>query len=104
MKNIQGLNKEQILKIFQQHKDKLKNHYVRKIGLFGSTLRGNNTEDSDVDLIVEFEEGKKDYNNFIELCFFLEDLLQKKVELLTIDALSPYMKSKILKEAHFESI
>ncbi len=56
------------------------------------------------DLLVEFDEGKKNYDNFIELVFFLESLLQRKVDLLTIEALNPYMKPKILKEAYFETI
>ena len=101
---MKSLNKEEIFKLLKQHKKKLKNHYVRKIGLFGSVLKGDNTNESDIDLIVEFEEGKKNYDNFIELAFFLENLLQRKVDLLTIEALNPYMKPKILKEAYFELI
>ena len=101
---IETLSKENIFKILRQHKEKLKNHHVKKIGLFGSYLRGNNTEGSDIDLIVEFAAEKKNYNNFIELAFLLEELFQRKVELLTIEALNPYMKPKILKEAYFESI
>ena len=98
------ISKEDIFELLKQHKEKLKSHYIKKIGLFGSVLRGDNTNESDVDLIVQFEVGKKNYDNFIELIFLLEDLFQRNVELLTIDALSPYMKSNILKEAYFESI
>ena len=101
---MKALNKEEIFKLLKQHREKLKNYYVIKIGLFGSVLKGDNTNESDIDLIVEFEEGKKNYDNFIELAFFLENLLQRKVDLLTIEALNPYMKPKILKEAYFESI
>jgi len=100
---MKALNKEDIFKLLKQNKEKLKNHEVKKIGLFGSVLRGENDNESDVDLLVEFNEGKKNYDNFIELAFLLEDLLQRKVDLLTIDALNPYMKPKILKEAYFES-
>ena len=101
---IETLSKENIFKILRQHKEKLKNHHVKRIGLFGSFLTGNNTGGSDIDLIVEFDAKKKNYNNFIELAFLLEDLFQRKVDLLTIEALNPYMKPKILKEAYFESI
>ncbi len=101
---MKALNKEEIFKILKQNKEKLKKRHVLKIGIFGSVLRGNNTNESDVDFIVEFEDGKKNYDNFIELAFLLERLLQRKVDLLTIEALSPYMKPKILKEAYFESI
>ncbi|KKL74658.1 hypothetical protein LCGC14_2062700, partial [marine sediment metagenome] len=99
---MKALNKEEIFKILKQNKEKLKKRHVLKIGIFGSVLRGNNTNESDVDFIVEFEDGKKNYDNFIELAFLLEHLLQRKVDLLTIEALSPYMKPKILKETYFE--
>ncbi len=101
---MKALNKEEIFKLLKQHKEKLKKHHVIKIGIFGSVLRGDNTNESDIDFIVEFEDGKKNYDNFIELAFLLERLLQRKVDLLTIEALSPYMKPKILKEAYFELI
>ncbi len=101
---MKALNKEEIFKILKQHKEKLKKRHVLRIGIFGSVLRGDNTNESDVDFIVEFEDGKKNYDNFIELAFLLERLLQRKVDLLTIEALSPYMKPKVLKEAYFESI
>jgi len=98
------LSKEDIFKLLKQNKAKLKNHNVKKIGLFGSVLRGEYSNESDIDLIVEFDEGKKNYDNFIELVFLLEGLLQRKIDLLTIEALNPYMRPKILKEAYFETI
>jgi len=97
-----SLNKEEIFKLLKQHREELKIYNVIKIGLFGSMLRGDNTMESDIDFIVEFEEGKKNYDNFIEVAFLLESLLQKKVDLLTMEAISSYMKPKILKEAYFE--
>jgi len=101
---MKALIKEDIFKLIEQNKVKIKKYHVKKIGLFGSILRGEHTNESDVDLIVEFEEGKKNYDNFIELVFLLERLLKRKVDLLTIEAINPYMKPKILKEAYFESI
>ncbi|MCJ7650435.1 MAG: nucleotidyltransferase family protein [Candidatus Lokiarchaeota archaeon] len=101
---MKSLNKEEIFKLLKQHREELKNYNVIKLGLFGSVLRGNNTKESDIDFIVEFEEGKKNYDNFIEVAFLLESILQKKVDLLTMEAINPNMKPKILKEAYFESI
>jgi len=100
---MKDLNKEDIFNLLKQNKEKLKNYNVNKIGLFGSVLRGEHTNKSDIDFIVEFDEGKKNYNNFIELVFLLESILQRNIDLLTIEALNPYMKPKILKEAYFES-
>ena len=99
-----SLDKEDLISLLQQNREKLKEFHIKQIGLFGSFSKGKQTEESDIDLLVEFQEGKKTYNNFIELLFFLEKIFQKKVDLLTIEALSSYMRSKIMKKAHFESI
>jgi len=98
------LDKEKIITLLRKNKEKLKNFHVSKIGLFGSFLKGENSNESDIDFLVEFEEGRKNFDNFIELVFFLEELLQREVDLLTIEALNPYMKSEILKEIQFEEI
>lgn len=62
---------------------------VKRIGLFGSFARGEENESSDVDIMVEFEQPT--FDNFMKLAFFLEDLLGRKVELVTPDSLSPYI-------------
>ena len=98
------VSRESVFQNLKKHKAELHKYHVKKIGLFGSVLRGNSTESSDIDLIVEFEEGEKTYENFIELAFYLDEIFQKKVELLTIEGLSPFLRNKILKEAYFESI
>jgi predicted nucleotidyltransferase len=88
----------------REHDDFLISHGVRRLGLFGSHVRGEEREESDIDLIVEFEEGKKNYDNFIELCFFLEDLFGRKVDLLTPESISPFMRPYIEKEVRYETI
>jgi hypothetical protein len=98
------LSKKKIFKILRNNKKKLKEYHVVKLGIFGSFLRNEDTTESDIDFIVEFEEGEKNFENYIELAFYLEDLLQRKIDLLTLEALSPYMKDKILKETIFEEI
>ncbi|MEN4017774.1 MAG: nucleotidyltransferase family protein [Methanobacterium sp.] len=69
---------------------------LKKIGIFGSYAKGQQNEESDVDILVEFE--KPTFDNFMELAFFLEDLFGKKVDLLTPKSLSPYMKPYVEKE------
>ncbi len=51
-----------------------------------------------MDFLIEFEQGKKNFDNFIDLAFYLEGLLGRKVELITPESLSRYMGPKILKE------
>jgi len=57
--------------------------------------------ESDVDVLVEFAAGKKTFGNFITLSFFLEDLLQRRVELVTPEALNPYIRPRILEEVEY---
>ena len=51
-----------------------------------------------MDILVEFDPGLKTFDNFIHLAFFLEDILKRRVELVTPDALSPYIGPHIMKE------
>ncbi len=74
---------------------------VKRLGLFGSFVRDQQRSESDVDLLVEFEQGQKSFDNFIELAFLLEDLLQRRVELLTPESLSPYIGPHILDEVEY---
>ena len=78
--------------------------WVKSLALFGSVARGEQTEDSDVDILVEFLEGGKKYDNFINLCYFLEDEIKTRVELVTKESLSPSMLSTIEKDLHYVKI
>ena len=98
------MDSKEIMKLIRQHDDFLIAHGVKAVGLFGSHARGEERAGSDVDLIVEFMAGKKSYDNFIELCFFLEELLGRKVDLLTPESISPFMRAGIEQEVRYETI
>ncbi|HEV8240887.1 MAG TPA: nucleotidyltransferase family protein [Thermoanaerobaculia bacterium] len=72
---------------------------ARSLSLFGSFARGEQVSSSDVDLLVEFEPGKKNFDSFMRLAFFLEELLGRPVELLTRESLSRHIGPRILAEA-----
>jgi uncharacterized protein len=72
---------------------------VLRLALFGSVLRGEASAESDVDLLVEFEPGTKSFDAFMALAELLEDRLGHRVELVTPEALSPYIGPRILAEA-----
>jgi len=91
------MTKEDIKRIIREHKDILEKYKVKSIALFGSYVRNEQKEDSDIDLLVEFE--KPTYNNFINLVFTLEDLFKKEVTIVTPKGMSPYILPYILKEA-----
>ena len=64
-------NKEDILRVLQEHRDDIHTYGVQKYGLFGSFLRNEQHIDSDIDILVEFTPGKKTFDNFMNLAFFL---------------------------------
>ncbi|MBF0592854.1 MAG: nucleotidyltransferase family protein [Nitrospirae bacterium] len=70
---------------------------VSKIGVFGSVAKGKDTETSDVDVLVKFRE-PVDIFEFIDFKEFLENLLGKTVDLVSIKALKPFLKDKLLSE------
>lgn len=88
-----------ILAIVKKNKTFLKERFgVKKIGVFGSVARGEAKEKSDVDVLVEFESTQKNFDNFMELCFFLEDLFGKKVDLITTSGLDKYIRPYVERE------
>jgi len=85
----------------QKHFETLANKYhVGRIGVFGSLARGEGTEKSDIDILVEFSEDV-DLFHFIRLKGYLADVLGKDVDLVTPDALKPLIKEQVLKEVHY---
>ncbi len=75
----------------------LKKHGVKRAALFGSIVRGEATEDSDIDLLIEFE-GKKSLLDLVGLKLELEELLKRKVDVVTYKSLHPLLREKILSE------
>ena len=75
----------------------LRKHEVKRASLFGSVIRGEATEYSDIDLLVEFE-GEKSLLDLAGLKIELEEILGKKVDVLTFKSLHPILKEKILGE------
>jgi predicted nucleotidyltransferase len=75
----------------------LKRFGVKRASLFGSSARGEDREDSDIDILVEFEVGKS-LLDLAGLKIELEEVLGRRVDLLTFKSLHPLLKDKILKE------
>ena len=93
--------KEQIFTLLRQHREQLKRFGVRRCGLFGSFARGQQSDRSDIDLLVEFEPEQKSFDNFMHLAFFLEETLDRRVDLLTPESLSEHIGPKILREVEY---
>ena len=96
-----GLEAREVLELSAEQQARLRSLGVRKIGLFGSVLRGESGPESDVDVLVELDPARKSFNALVELASWLETLIGREVELLTTEGLSPHIGLKILEEAEF---
>jgi hypothetical protein len=76
-----------------------KKNHIRKLSLFGSVLRDDFTPASDVDVLVEFEEGKTPGWAFFGMQDELSEVLGRKVDLNTAQDLSKYFREEVLEEA-----
>jgi len=72
--------------------------HVNEIGIFGSYVKGEQKSRSDIDVLVVFEKGHKDFFNYMKLKGHLEELLDKKVDLVIKDAIKERLREKILNE------
>lgn len=72
---------------------------VRRIGLFGSFVRNEARADSDLDVLVEFQDGEETFEHYMDLKFHLEDLFERRVDLVIEASIKPLLQPYILSEA-----
>lgn len=85
-----------LLQLLQRSARKIRKFGVRRIGLFGSWVRGDAIRQSDVDVLVEFSQPT--FDNYMDLKFFLEELFGQEVDLVLADSLKAQIKPKVLGE------
>ncbi|MCB9082307.1 MAG: nucleotidyltransferase family protein [Lewinellaceae bacterium] len=96
------LSKPFVIGKLVENKSQFEQLGVSYIGLFGSYVRGEQNPDSDIDLLVSFKDGSETFQNFMELCFFLDTIFPGyRVEVVTTNGLSPYIGPEILKEVEY---
>ena len=76
-------------------------HGVQRIGLFGSYSRGEQKVSSDIDIVVEFLDGKMTFDNYMDLKFDLEDHFKKPVDLVILDDIKPAIKPNVLRSIKY---
>ena len=86
-----------IIELLDNNMNYIDEFHVSKIALFGSFARDEQTELSDVDILVEFEDGHETFDSYMDLKFFLEDLLSKKVDLVIFNTIKPSLKPSIMR-------
>jgi len=94
---------EDILRDLKSHEDRIHNFGVKRIGLFGSYAYGSPSKTSDIDILIEFEDGKKTFDNYMDLKAFLEQILGAKVDLVIKNAIKDRLRSHILKGVRYVS-
>ncbi|HEU0234735.1 MAG TPA: nucleotidyltransferase family protein [Gallionella sp.] len=93
------MKKQDALDFLESHKQLFIERFgVKHLALFGSTARDEASDDSDLDVLVEFEGGET-YRNYFDLLFYLEDHLHCEIDLVCHDAVRPQLKPYIEKEA-----
>jgi len=94
--------KENILKTLKSNKLKFSKLGIRNVGLFGSYIRNEQSSESDIDLLIDFEPEKENFDNFMEVYDLFEQIFKnEKVEVVTKNGLSPYIGPKILSEVQY---
>lgn len=94
--------KTEILKILRKNKSRLEKLGVAGLGIFGSYVHNNQNEDSDIDILIDFNEKDENFDNYIGVCELIEILFKgKKVDIVTKNGLSQFIGPYILKEVEY---
>jgi predicted nucleotidyltransferase len=96
------LTKDNILNALRTNKRKLRKFGIRDVGLFGSHINNEQSRESDIDLLIDFEPEKENFDNFMAVYDLFEHIFKnEKIEVVTKNGLSPYIGPKILDEVQY---
>lgn len=99
------LTKEEIFKTIQDNKETIKSFGVTQIGLFGSYVRNEQTENSDIDILVDYDFEQINFKKYFLFCEYLENLFSNnKIEIVTKNGLSEFIGPHILKNVNYVQI
>ena len=95
-------NKENIIATLKSHKSQLLKFGVKNIGLFGSYVRNEQSDNSDIDLLVDFQPEKENFDNFMAVYDLVETIFKgHRIEVVTKNGLSKYIGPKILNDVMY---
>lgn len=93
------MKRAEIMAQLKEHYEGLQNRFgVQSLHLFGSVLRGEPRSDGDIDILVDFG-GPAGFGQYMDLLFFLEDLLGTRVDLVTVRGLREELRADVEREA-----
>lgn len=90
---------KEIMKILNENMTSIDKFHISKMGVFGSFVRNEQNAESDVDILVEFEEGQETFDNYMDLKFYLEELFDREVDVVIINSIKPSLKNAIMRSA-----
>lgn len=96
-------NKAQLFDLIRQYKTSIQQFGAVRLGLFGSFVRNEQNHESDIDFLVEFKQDMKKYKNLIKLATLLEEVTQRRIDLLTWEGIAPFVQREIEKEIEYVS-
>ena len=94
----QVLTHEMVSASVQAHLSSIQHVGIKSLELFGSVARNEATESSDLDFLVEFD-GTATFDRYMDLKFFLEELFNRPIDLITKRSLKPQLRATVLEEA-----
>lgn len=96
------MDKVVVMQKLSDAKEHLRQYGVSTVGLFGSTVRGENGQDSDIDILIDFSIDQETYVNYLSVCTLLEQLFEnQQVDIVTRNGLSQHIGPMILKEVEY---
>ncbi len=97
----QTLTRTHALNILEENRAQLMSLGVEKIALYGSVARNEATAQSDVDVLVELADEFLTLTGYMDVCFFLEELFGRRVDVTTFRSIKPHMRERVLAEAKY---
>jgi len=92
-------NREYIITTIKKHRSELSKYGIKEVGLFGSYSREEQSTHSDIDILIDFEKDRENYDNYMAVFDIFEKIFKnEKVEVVTKNGLSPYIGPRILNE------
>lgn len=92
--------KEEVCRKLEAHMPEIRERFsIETLGIFGSVSRGEDTPESDVDVLYKFKDGIRVYQKFLELGDYLETLFGRRVDMIAYDWIDSYMKSAVLQDS-----
>ena len=91
--------RDEVLSILKRESHDLKDRFgVIKVGLFGSVVRNEAGDSSDLDLLIELDPESVTYKKYLDLEAYLQSLFPRKIEIITTEGVSPYILPYISRE------